>query len=158
MANNILEQANEKIDAELQKVKDKNFADPILGYIKKRCEEDSGLCEDVCQEHKTWCKCFDYIYRKAREYAKGKRQCAVRYDLVYEWAEDYYRKDDKAEEEEKARKEAERKQKEKERKEKEAKKKVSKPVQKVAEKKAVEKKTVKDDLEGQMDIFSFMGM
>ena len=45
-------------------------------------------------------KCYQYINEQARKQAKG-NSCAVRDDVVYEWAEDYYHKDDKAEEEEK---------------------------------------------------------
>ena len=159
----MLEKAIEKLNAELEKAKEKGFAEPILGYIKKRCEEDNGLCEDILQEHKSWEKCFKYIYDQAHILAKGARAYAVKDELVYEWAEDYYRKDDKAEEEEKAKKEAERKQKEAERKKKEAEEKEKTPVQNTNEKKETEKKTEekkvdKENLEGQMDIFSFMGM
>ena len=86
--------------------KDKSFAEPIIGYLLRRCQEDEGLAQDVAQEHKTWQKCFDYIYSQARKQTKG-ICAAVRDEVVYEWAEDYYHKDDKAEEEKKAKKAAE---------------------------------------------------
>ena len=164
------EDAIKKLKDELEKAKDKSFAEPVLGYLIGRCEEDSGLCEDVCQKHKTWEKCFKYIYEEARKFAKGANQCAVRNDVVYEWAEDYYHKDDKAEEEEKARKEAERKKKEAERKAKaEQKPAVKEPKKEVTEKvkPAEVKPTVKKeepkpkkskDIEGQINLFSLMGM
>lgn len=95
--------AKEKLEKELKGAKDKNFAEPIIGYLLKRCEEDEGVAEDVAQEHKTWQKCFDYIYSQARKQTRG-NCAAVRDDVVYEWAEDYYHKDDKAEEEKKAKK------------------------------------------------------
>ena len=95
------EKACEKLRGELKKADDKQFADPVIGYLMKRCEEDAGLAQDVTQEHKTWKKCMKYIFDQARKQAKG-NQAAVRYDVVYEWAEDYYHKDDKAEEERKA--------------------------------------------------------
>ena len=59
--------AEEKLKKELAAAKDKSFADPIISYLLKRCEEDEGMAEDVAQEYKTWQKCFDYIYRQARQ-------------------------------------------------------------------------------------------
>ena len=151
-----LENAIKKLKEELEKAKEKTFAEPIIQYLLKRCNEDKGLCEDVCQEHKTWEKCFEYIYEKARELAKGQRQCAVRDDVVYEWAEDYYHKDDKAEEEEKAKKEAEKKPKIAEVKT-EVPKVVPKPEPKVVSK-AASKSANSNVIQGQMDIFSLFGM
>lgn len=103
----INEKAKEKLKAELAKATDKSFADPIIGYLLERCEEDKGLAEDVCQGHKTWKGCLDYIYSQAKKVAKNSNRCAVRNDVVFEWAEDYYHVDDKAEAKAKAKKEAE---------------------------------------------------
>lgn len=157
--------AKEKLEKELEGDKDKGFAEPVIGYLLGRCAEDEGLSQDVVQEHKTWKKCIDYIYEKARKQSVGNK-VAIRYDVVYEWAEDYYHKDDKAEEEEKARKEAERKEKQKkadaERAAK-AKKKSSKGVT-ASEKKAdapkeqPKPKKNNRDMDGQLDMFSMMGM
>ena len=157
--------AKEKLEKELEGDKDKGFAEPVIGYLLGRCAEDEGLSQDVVQEHKTWKKCIDYIYEKARKQSVGNK-VAIRYDVVYEWAEDYYHKDDKAEEEEKARKEAERKEKQKkadaERAAK-AKKKSSKGVT-ASEKKAdapkeqPKPKKNNRDMDGQLNMFSMMGM
>ena len=171
----IKQRAEEKLKKELAAAKDKFFADPIISYLLKRCEEDEGMAEDVAQDHKTWQKCFEYIYRQARQQAHG-NCAAVRDDVVYEWAEDYYHKDDKAEEEKKAKKAAEDK----------AKKTATEKAKKV--KTATERKTVKakgnaektekvsvppkaetpkappkpkknpKEMDGQMDLFSMMGM
>lgn len=163
--------AKEKLHEELEKEDDKQFAEPIIEYLLKRCGDDNGLAQDVMQEHKTWKKCMKYIFDQARKQAKG-NQAAVRYDVVYEWAEDYYHKDDKAEEDRKAKEAAERKKKEEERK---------KTCMKAAEKKATDKKNIKQgakkedkaeekpaeqqkskkapkEIDGQMDLFSMMGM
>ena len=144
----------------------KAFAIPILTYLKKRCDEDPGMAEDVLQNHKTWKKCFDYIHKKARGYGSG--NCiAVPDNVVYEWAEDYFRLDDKALEE---KKEKERKELEEKRKADAAKKKgkwekkKKQAVTKVAPKgkKAgePEKKKAKDpkakEPEGQMSLFDFL--
>ena len=77
-----------KLQEELKKAKDKEFAKPVIEHLTKRCQESESLASDVCQDHKTWEKCYKYIYEQARKQAKG-GSCAVRDDVVYEWAEDY---------------------------------------------------------------------
>lgn len=163
-AEDLKEKACEKLRDEQKKADNKQFAEPVINYLLKRCEEDNGLAQDVMQEHKTWKKCFEYIYGQARKQAKG-NTAAVRDDVVYEWAEDYYHKDDKAEEEKKAKEAAERKKKAEENKKKAAEKKktTKKSVEKKEEKEApkpAETKPKKNpkDMDGQMDLFSLMGM
>ena len=160
----VKQMAKEKLEKEMKDAKDKTFAEPVIGHLLKRCDEDDGLAQDVMQEHKTWEKCYKYIFEQARKQAKENR-AAVRDDVVYEWAEDYYHKDDKAEEERKAKEAAERR----------------KKCMKAAEKKATDTKNVKQnakkedkaeeksadlqkskknpkEIDGQMDLFSMMGM
>ena len=99
-AGDVQAKAKQKLDDELKSAGNKAFAIPIMTYLKKRCDEDPGMAEDILQEHKTWKKCFDYIHEKARGYASG--SCvAVPDNVVYEWSEDYFRLDDKALEEKK---------------------------------------------------------
>ena len=159
-----------KLQEELKKAKDKSFADPIIKHLIERCRESESLASDVCQDHKTWEKCYKYIYEQARKQAKGS-SCAVRDDVVYEWAEDYYHKDDKAEEEKKARekkqkeeskkldaaaKRAQEKAKKNKKEEKATEKKPAVTEPKKTEKKEAPKKK-SNELEGQMDLFSMMG-
>lgn len=92
----VKQKAKEKLEAEKKKATQKNFADPIIAYLLKRCEEDQGLAEDVMQEGKTWNKCFNYIVEQARKQSNG-RNTAVEDRVVYEWAEDYYHKHEKPE-------------------------------------------------------------
>jgi|GEM_PF-1354348 len=92
----VKQKAREKLEAEKKKATQKNFADPIITYLMKRCEEDQGLAEDVMQEGKTWNKCFSYIVEQARKQSNG-RSTAVEDRVVYEWAEDYYHKYEKTE-------------------------------------------------------------
>lgn len=92
----VKQKAREKLEAEKKKATQKNFADPIITYLMKRCEEDQGLAEDVMQEGKTWNKCFSYIVEQARKQSNG-RSTAVEDQVVYEWAEDYYHKYEKPE-------------------------------------------------------------
>ena len=160
-----------KLQEELKKAKDKSFADPIIKHLIERCRESESLASDVCQDHKTWEKCYKYIYEQARKQAKGS-SCAVLDDVVYEWAEDYYNKDDKAEEEKKARekkqkeeskkldaaaKRAQEKAKKNKKEEKATEKKSTVTEPKKAEKKEAPKKK-SNELEGQMDLFSMMGL
>lgn len=157
--------AKEKLEKELEGDKDKSFAEPVIGYLIGRCAEDEGLSQDVVQEHKTWKKCIDYIYEKARKQSVGNNKAAIRDDVVYEWAEDYYHKDDKAEEAEKARKEARAKAK---RKKAVAKSKPAKssadrneakvPIREEKPKEQPSSKKSGKDIEGQLDMFSMMGM
>lgn len=92
----VKQKAKEKLEAEKKKATQKNFAESIITYLMKRCEEDQGLAEDVIQEGKTWSKCFNYIVEQARKQSNG-RSTAVEDRVVYEWAEDYYHKYEKPE-------------------------------------------------------------
>lgn len=152
-----------KLQEELKKSKDKAFADPVIKHLIERCEESESLASDICQDHKTWEKCYKYIYEQARKQAKG-GSCAVRDDVVYEWAEDYYHKDDKAEEDKKAKEAAERKKKQDAKAKTDSeKKKTSKPAAEPekkteAPKPAPKSKRNNKDMDGQLDMFSFLEM
>lgn len=165
-AGDVLAKAKQKLEEELKQAKDKDFADPIITHLLKRCEEDLGMAEDVAQAHKTWSKCFKYIQDQARKRAKG-NCAAIRDDVVYEWAEDYFRLDDKALEE---KKEKERKEQEAKRKAEAAKKKTGSGKQKKKtdgkkddrEKKSAEPEKKNDrapknkEPEGQMSLFDLL--
>lgn len=159
------QRAKEKLEKELNDAKDKNFADPVIKHLLKRCEEDDGLSSDVLQPHKTWQKCFAYIYEQARKQRDG-NCAAVLDDVVYEWAEDYFHLDDKAIEEKKKKEEEKRKKQQKQDAEK-RKQQISK--QKPAKEKTPEKtpdvKPVKEvkkqapkknETEGQMSLFDLL--
>jgi hypothetical protein len=74
--------------ATLQKwLKDK--ADKRIGdYLSRRCDEDSGLAEDM--KDRTWKGCNEYIrYYAKKEAVSG--MAMVDSDTVFEWIEDYCR-------------------------------------------------------------------
>lgn len=161
-----------KLQAELEKAKEKEFAKPVIEYLLERCRQSESLAADICQSHKTWEKCYKYIYEEARKKLNSKSG-PVRDDVVYEWAEDYFHLDDKAEEEKKAKEEAERKKKSAEKKKQDTEKKgKATSVKSPKSGKAEEKKTAvsepkrevqkpkskKNELDGQIDFFSMMGM
>ena len=87
--------ASEKLDAELKKAKEKDFAEPITAYLKERIADDEGLAEDVLKKEKSWSGCFEFIYSMAKKTAGGKRAIGISHETVFEWAEDYFRKEDK---------------------------------------------------------------
>ena len=98
---NVAEQAVGKLEKELKANKEP-YAQAIINYLIGRVKESNSLAMDVMQEHKTWPRCWDYIYAKASK-APRKGNCAAIEDrVVFEWAEDYYIKDDKAEAEKEA--------------------------------------------------------
>lgn len=179
-----IDEAVKKLQDELKSAKE-GYAEPILSHMIDRCKESETLADAVCQTHKTWEKCFKYIMDQARKLKSG--NCAmVKDSVVYEWAEDYYRLDDKALEEKKTKeaKEREKKQKAdqqkrldgmKKRAEKKAKAvekdkvaqeapkpetkleaKADKPKKEPEKKEAPKKRP--NELEGQMDLFSMMGL
>lgn len=167
-AGDVKAKAISKLDSEflsLKKESDKKFAEPCIDYLKKRCEEDSAICEDILQEHKTWRKCYDYVYGQAKKELNN-TSGPVWHETVFEWVEDYFHLDDKAIEEQKAKEVAERKKKQEEAakkaktKQKSAKKEnrpnTKKTENKTAEKPAPKKRT--KEMEGQMDLFSMMGL
>lgn len=140
-----------KLQGELKKAKE-GYAEPILSHMIDRCKESETLADAVCQTHKTWEKCFKYIMDQARKLKSG--NCAmVKDSVVYEWAEDYYRLDDKALEEKKA-ETAGKDKAAKETPKPEAK--ADKPKKEPEKKEAPKKRS--NELEGQMDLFSMMGL
>ena len=163
----VKQRAKEKLEKELQSASEKGFADPVIKHLLERIEQSDSLAADVCQEHKTWNKCYKYIRDQAWNLTKG-GDCAVREDVVYEWAEDYYHKDDKAEEAKKAEEQRKKQEKAKTPEKKKASEKTAtkkpeknKPVDKApVEKPKAEPKHKKsgNDMEGQMNLFSMMGM
>lgn len=167
-AGDVKAKAISKLDSEflsLKKESDKKFAKPCIDYLKKRCEEDSAICEDILQEHKTWQKCYDYVYGQAKKELNN-TSGPIWHETVFEWVEDYFHLDDKAIEEQKAKEAAERKKKQEEaakkaKKKQKPAKKENKPNTKKVERKTAEKPAPKKrakEMEGQMDLFSMMGL
>lgn len=167
-AGDVKAKAISKLDSEflsLKKESDKKFAEPCIDYLKKRCEEDSAICEDILQEHKTWQKCYDYVYGQAKKELNN-TSGPIWHETVFEWVEDYFHLDDKAIEEQKAKEAAERKKRQEEAAKKaETKQKSAKTEKKSNDKKAENKTAEKPapkkrtkEMEGQMDLFSMMGL
>lgn len=154
--------AETKLKAELKNAKQKDFAESIIGYLIERCRESESLAADICQDHKTWKKCYDYIMANARKKLNN-ISGPVRSDIVLEWAEDYYHLDDKAEEEKRAKEEEKRKKKLKDKAEKKASASAAPKAKPATEEPKRDPKSEKPkrnsrDMEGQMDMFSLLGV
>ena len=156
------DKAKKKLEQELKESSNKGFAEPVINYLQTRIQESNALAADICQEHKSCGRCLNYIYEKAREELSGKNG-AIRDDVVYEWAEDYYHKDDK-EEVEKELKESKGKAKKIETIQKEESKPnnlgYEKPVREAKKdiKPAGTGKKKNENVDGQLDMFSLLGI
>ena len=158
------DRAVEKLEKELGSISDKmkkQFAEPCIEYLKKRCDEEDSICEDILQEHKTWEKCYKYVCDQAAK-ALNRTNGPVWHETVFEWVEDYFHLDDKALEEKRAKEDAERKKRQadaaQKAKEKKGKTEVNVTVNVSLDqnKKKQESKKKSNEVEGQMDLFSFL--
>lgn len=150
MKNEIIKKAQEKLNKMLGE-KSGDFEKLTIEHLIKRCEEDEALASDILQEHKTWKRCSDYIIEKAKKSSSDKTCAAVLREVVYEWAEDYFHMDDKKKIEQQEKRKAEQKKEKKKaapiKNEQAPVKKETKPAQKTG-----------NEMEGQLDVFSLMGM
>lgn len=153
----LTEKVREKLEKD-SKSKDGN-AKLIIEYLLKRVEESEALAQDIMLEHKSFDRCYEFIVSKAKSQAKN--GCAmIKDETVYEWAEDYFHLDDKElvekenKEKEEKKKAADNKPKPEPEKEKTKSKPVEKP--KAEPKKAEKQHKSSEQIEGQIDMFSFM--
>ena len=87
----------DKMFAGIDKKEDQQrfLAEQIVKHFKERISEDEGLAEDILKADKTWDKCNSYLYSMARKAANGKKGYYASDSTIFEWAEDYFREDDK---------------------------------------------------------------
>ena len=64
----------------------------IAEYLIRRCNEDPSMKEDVAHEKKTMKGCMSFVKSQARKQAKD-GVAIIEDKTVYEWAEDYFRQD-----------------------------------------------------------------
>ena len=105
-AEDVQAKAKQKLEEGLKHTNNKNFSGLVIDHLLRRCEEDPEMAAAVAQEHKTFEKCGKYIIDKARTRADHKffflgGVAAISSDEVFGWAEEYFRLDDKAIEEQK---------------------------------------------------------
>lgn len=79
-----------------EKSKQQRFlAEKIVEYMKNRISEDEGLAEDVLKKSKSWDGCNGYLYSMAKKAAGNATGYCAEGETILEWAEDYFRKEDK---------------------------------------------------------------
>ena len=105
------QKASEKLDAmyagiHKDETQQRFIAEKIVEYLKARIAEDEGLAEDILREGKNWNGCNRYLYSVAKKAAQGANGFYAEGGTILEWAEDYFRKEDKDLKPEKAAKKA----------------------------------------------------
>lgn len=136
--------------------------DMIFLQLIKKCEEDEDFNNKVLLEHKSFLRCMKYAAGKAMEMRNPTQEeknaarngtpivTPVTSDILFQWIDEYYDLDDKDEVEKEKKKENNKSQ-------------VVKPTKTTTPKKETDispKKATKkkNDMDGQMDLFSLMGL
>ena len=97
----ILAASMERVSADTEKLTRRNMKDAVAEHIRAKCRENAAFARCVMHPSKTMINCFQYINRKAREYAEqemkdngvartGVYGLDVPDGLCYQWAEDYF--------------------------------------------------------------------
>ena len=101
----------ERVAADTERLTRRNMKESVAEHIQAKCRENAAFAMQVMDPVKSMVHCFQYINRKAREYAEQEMKdngiehrdvygLDVPDGLVYQWAEDYFR-DENAEEDHK---------------------------------------------------------
>lgn len=98
----------ERVAADTERLTRRNMKESVAGHIQAKCHEDTAFATLVMDPAKSMVNCFQYINRKAQEYAEqemkdngiqrtGVYGLDVPDGLCFQWAEDYF-KDENAKE------------------------------------------------------------
>ena len=98
----------ERVAADTERLTRRNMKESVAGHIQAKCREDAAFATLVMDPAKSMVNCFQYITRKAQEYAEqemkdngiqrtGVYGLDVPDGLCFQWAEDYF-KDENAKE------------------------------------------------------------
>ena len=107
----LLAASAERVAADTERLTRRNMKEAVAGHIQAKCRENAAFARLVMAPDKTMINCFQYINRKAREYAEqemkdlgieraGTYGCDVPDGLCYQWAEDYFHAPDAKEDHE----------------------------------------------------------
>ena len=91
----------ERVAADTEKLTRRNMKEAVSEHIQAKCRENAAFALLVMDPDKSMINCFQYINRKAREYAEqemkdngiertGVYGCDVPDGLCFQWAEDYF--------------------------------------------------------------------
>lgn len=107
-AADLLAASVERVAADTERLTRRNMKESVAGHIQAKCREDAAFAMLVVDPAKSMINCFQYITRKAQEYAEqemrdngiqrtGVYGLDVPDGLCFQWAEDYF-KDENAKE------------------------------------------------------------
>lgn len=91
----------ERVAADTEKLTRRNMKEAVAEHIQEKCRTDPAFAMLVMDPQKSMIRCFQYINRKAQEYAEqemkdngekatGVYGLDVPDGLCYQWAEDYF--------------------------------------------------------------------
>ena len=97
----LLAASAERVAADTERLTRRNMKEAVSEHIQAKCREDAAFARLVMDPDKSMINCFQYINRKAREYAEpemkdlgiertGTYGCDVPDGLCFQWAEDYF--------------------------------------------------------------------
>lgn len=101
-------EAVKRVGVDTEKLTRRNMKEAVCEHIQELCRKDSAFARRAMSPEKSIIHCFQYINRKAREYAEQEMQdngierrgiygCDVPDGLCYQWAVDYFNDPDAAE-------------------------------------------------------------
>ena len=107
----IMEASANRVSADTERLTRRNMKEAVAEHIQEKCHENASFARLVMHPTKTMINCFQYINRKAREYAEqemkdngiartGVYGLDVPDGLCYQWAEDYFNDPDAKEDHE----------------------------------------------------------
>ena len=91
----------ERVAADTERLTRRNMKEAVSEHIQAKCRKDAAFALLVMDPDKSMINCFQYINRKARDYAEqemkdlgiqrtGTYGCDVPDGLCFQWAEDYF--------------------------------------------------------------------
>lgn len=97
----LLAASAERVAADTEKLTRRNMKEAVAEHIQEKCKGDAAFARLVMDPDKSMINCFQYINRKAREFAEremkdlgiertGTYGCDVPDGLCFQWAEDYF--------------------------------------------------------------------
>lgn len=91
----------ERVAVDTEKLTRRNMKEAVAEHIQGKCKRDAAFARLVMDPDKSMINCFQYINRKAREFAEQEMKdlgiertgiygCDVPDGLCFQWAEDYF--------------------------------------------------------------------
>ena len=106
--NELLKASVERVAADTERLTRRNMKEAVAEHVQAKCREDASFAMLVMAPEKSMIRCFRYISRQAQKYAEqemkdngiertGVYGLDVPDGLCFQWAEDYFRDENAAE-------------------------------------------------------------